>query len=105
LTIHYIMSIRERLSQKLAEVNAKDSSWVEIDIPYGIKDICKKKAKLQFNKERGWLCRAYEKHLFEKIYDDATGLTTEQKKVYYDLKATFDKDRDQFFFLQFQLDE
>jgi hypothetical protein len=35
---------------------------------------------------------------------DTKGLTYEEKKVYWDVEATYDKESDEFYFLKFQLE-
>jgi len=94
----------ELLKQKREAVKANDVSWVPIHIPYNIKDICKKTKKIRFEKGQ-WLVRKCDEAMFARVYqEDSTGLTSEERKLFYEIDATYDKERDQFYFLQFQMD-
>jgi len=95
----------ELLKQKREAVKANDVSWVPVHIPYNIKDICKKTKKIRFEKGQ-WLVKKCDEHHFAKVYqEDSHGLTHEEKKLWWEIDATYDKEEDKFYFLQFQMDE
>jgi hypothetical protein len=102
---YQMQSKLEALKLKREAVKANDQSWVPVDIPYKIKDQCKATKKIRFDKGQ-WMVRKCDEHLFAKLYqEDTKGLTYEEKKLFWEIDATYDKERDEFFFLKFQMDE
>jgi hypothetical protein len=94
------------VKQKLAEVKTNDQSWIPVVIPSNIRDKCKATKKIRFdNNKKQWLVKKCDEELFTRQYiPDTNGLTYEEKKVYWDVEATYDKEKDEFYFLKFQLD-
>jgi len=94
------------VKQKLVEVKSNDQSWIPVVIPSNIRDICKATKKIRFdNNKKQWLAKKCDAELFSKEYiPETNGLTYEEKKVYWDVDASYDKERDEFYFLKFQLE-
>lgn len=92
--------------QKLEAVKANDQSWIPVEIPSNIRDKCKATKMIRFDSnKKQWLVKKCNEERFARNYiPDTNGLTYEEKKVYWDVEATYDKEKDEFYFLQFQLE-
>lgn len=102
-----------RLSALKQQLNLTPSSsklvWVEANIPYNLKDVCKQKFKgqVRWNADLDiWEiceCIAYQ---FEKVFlEEYTNPSKEQRKLLKDSGCNYDSDVKLWYFLKFQTTE
>jgi hypothetical protein len=93
------------IKQKLEAVKSNDQSWIPVEIPSNIRDKCKATKMIRFdsNKKQWLVKKCNEEHFVKNYIPDTSGLTYDEKKVYWDVDATYDKEKDQFYWLAFQM--
>jgi len=93
------------IKQRLEAVKANDQSWIPVEIPSNIREKCKATKMIRFdNNKKQWLVKkCNEEHFVKHYFDNTSELTYEEKKVYWELDATYDKEKDQFYWLGFQM--
>lgn len=96
----------QSVKQKLEAVKSNDQSWIPVVIPSNIREKCKATKKIRFdNNKKQWMVKKCDEAMFAReSIPDTKGLTYEEKKVYWDVEATYDKESDEFYFLKFQLE-
>jgi len=84
-------------------------NWIEIDLPYSLKDECRVKFKghIRFDGDTtSWLVNETIADKFEKIYlEDFVNPTKEQKLLLKQNGANFDKNAKLWYLLSYQTEE
>jgi hypothetical protein len=100
------------LKQKLGSVTVEKNQnieWVNIDIPYSLKEICKSKfhGKIKWNSlDETWSVDNEVASQFERIYlTDYKYPTKDQKKILKQLGTTYDKTQELYYLFKFQAED
>ena len=104
------MNRLELLKSKMDGTVVKpEINWVNIELPYALKDICKIKFRgnIKWNSfDNCWSVSDEVSTQFERIYlEEYKQPNKEQKKVLRQLGATYDKGEDLYFLFKFQADD
>jgi len=102
-----LTALKQQLTQH--SQTKQQINWVEMDIPYNLKDICKIKFKGQIRwnaDEECWNIDETIADQFSKVFlEDFANPTKDEKVILRKNGANFDKNTKLWYFLKFQADD